>query len=130
MFHVGPATCITNWTCYTDVRWQQPVHEQSYYIVHYIRRKEEGKEGREKRTNTNNLQQPQRLTYVYLYMYSISQLGMQMHCALWPVSSTCTWAGLWRNGHLHVHAGRVRNVWGAWVPDITVGGPGTVGWSV
>ena len=24
------------------------VHEQSYYIVHYIRRKEEGKEGRKK----------------------------------------------------------------------------------
>ena len=34
------------------------VHEQSYYIVHYIRRKEEGKEGRKKRTNTDNLHQP------------------------------------------------------------------------
>ena len=37
------------------------VHEQSYYIVHYITRKEEGKEGRKKRTNTNNLHQPRRL---------------------------------------------------------------------
>ena len=69
---IGPAI--------TNVRWQQRVHEQSYCIVHYIRRKEEGKEGRKKQTNTNNLEQPQRLTYVY--MYSISQLGMQMHCAL------------------------------------------------
>ena len=31
-------------------------HVQSYYIVHYIKRKEEGKEGRKKRTNINNLQ--------------------------------------------------------------------------
>ena len=28
------------------------MHEQSYYIVHYIRRKEEGKEGRKKQTTT------------------------------------------------------------------------------
>ena len=50
-------------------------HEQSYYIVHYIRRKEEGKEGRKQRTNANNLQQSQRhvhvtvmcVTYIYLH---------------------------------------------------------------
>ena len=46
------------------------VHEQSYYIVHYIRRKEEGKEGRKKRTNTNNLQQPQRLRKIYMCTHS------------------------------------------------------------
>ena len=46
------------------------VHEQSYYIVHYIRRKEEGKEGRKKRINTNNLQQPQRLTKIYMCTHS------------------------------------------------------------
>ena len=38
----------------SDGRVHVHVHEQSYYIVHYIRRKEEGKEGRKKRT-----QQPQ-----------------------------------------------------------------------
>ena len=47
------------------------VHEQSYYIVRYIRRKEEGKEGRKKQTNTNNVQQPQRLRkYIYMCMHS------------------------------------------------------------
>ena len=43
------------------------LHEQSYYIVHYIRRKEEGKEGRKKRTNTDNLQQPQRLRKICVH---------------------------------------------------------------
>ena len=38
------------------------VHEQSYYIVHYIRRKEEGKEGRKKRTNNDSLK---RLRKIY-----------------------------------------------------------------
>ena len=60
--HVHTRTCI-----YVHV------HEQSYYIVHYIRRKEEGKEGRKKRTNTNNLQQPQRLRE-NIYMCTHSQL--------------------------------------------------------
>ena len=50
------------------------VHEQSYYIVHYIRRKEEGKEGRKKRTNTNNLQQPQRLRKKDI-VYSLSSFS-------------------------------------------------------
>ena len=50
----------------SDGRVHVHVHEQSYYIVHYIRRKEEGKEGRKKRTNTNNLQQPQRLRKIYI----------------------------------------------------------------
>ena len=50
------------------------VHEQSYHIVHYIRRKEEGKEGRKKRTNTDNLQQTQRLRKKYIYMCTHSQL--------------------------------------------------------
>ena len=40
------------------------------HIVHYIRRKEDvGKEGRKKRTNTDNLQQPQRLRKKYIYIY-------------------------------------------------------------
>ena len=41
-------------------------HEQSYYIVHYSRRKEEGKEGRKKPTNNNSLS----LMYTYVHVHS------------------------------------------------------------
>ena len=47
------------------------VNEQSYYIVHCIRRKEEGKKEERKRTNTDNLQQPQRLRKMYMYVYAL-----------------------------------------------------------
>ena len=51
---------------YTYIHMIICVHEQSYYIVHYIGRKEEGKEGRKNQTNTNNLQQPQGLRKIYV----------------------------------------------------------------
>ena len=48
--------------CYTEIQYMcMCTWTIILYIVHYIRRKEEGKEGRKKRTNTDNLQQPQRL---------------------------------------------------------------------
>ena len=45
-------------------------HEPSHYIAHYI---EEGKEGRKKRTNINNLKQPRRLRII-LHALSLCSL--------------------------------------------------------
>ena len=64
--HVHECSCRMKWSTYrgrglftsVHVHVHLFIHEQSYYIVHYIRRKE-GKEGRKQRTNTDNLQQPQ-----------------------------------------------------------------------
>ena len=47
------------------------VHEKSHYIVHYNRRKEEGKEGRKKRTIYNSL--------VYMYMYMHVAIGVHAY---------------------------------------------------
>ena len=60
--------------CSWNMVWStiRQVHEQSYYIVHHVRRKEEGKEGRKKWTNTNNLQQPQRLRKKYTCVHTPS----------------------------------------------------------
>ena len=70
-----------------EVRWtgmlllcsDMQVREQSYYIAHYIRRKEEGKEGRKKRTNANNLQQPRMLRKKVLCTHSQLQQLMCIH---------------------------------------------------
>ena len=59
------------------------MYKYMYMKNHIIRRKEEGKEGRKKRTNTENLQQPRRLKNIYALPASCT-------CTQYTQRSTCT----------------------------------------
>ena len=87
MYNIHVYQCTCTIYMYINVHVHVCVYEQSYYIVHYIRRKEEGKEGRKKRTNTDNLKG--RDMYRHMRMCGHREWWRHMYMPTLISSSTC-----------------------------------------